>query len=56
MLRREEAEVHRLLEMHRQELEAVAALLMERETVPGEAIRGILGRSAPDADAPVFDV
>jgi len=55
MLRREEANVQRLLEEHREELEAVARLLMERETVPGEAIRGILGRSTPGAGAPVFD-
>ncbi|HHQ47754.1 MAG TPA: AAA family ATPase, partial [Acidobacteria bacterium] len=37
MLRREETEVHRLLEEHRGELESIATLLMERETVPGEA-------------------
>jgi len=55
MLRQEEATVQQLLEEHREELNAVAGLLMERETVPGEAIRGILGRSKPGAGARVFD-
>lgn len=47
MLRREEAAVQEQLEENRRALEAIAALLLERETVPGAAIREALGRMDP---------
>ncbi len=42
MLREEETAVQKVLERYRGSLEAVAALLMERESVPGDAIRRVL--------------
>jgi len=45
MLRLEETRVQEILEKHREQLETVAKLLVERESVPGEMIRKALNRS-----------
>ncbi len=46
MLRKEESAVARRLEEHRQALDTVARLLMERETVAGKAIREAMAQPA----------
>lgn len=53
------ARVHHLLENHRGELEAIAKLLLEKEVIEGEALRGIVrgsGKPKKDEDARPIDL
>ncbi|MCD4751403.1 MAG: AAA family ATPase [Thermoanaerobaculales bacterium] len=55
MLRQEEQNVQRHLEENRDALEAVATLLIEHESVPGDMIRQVLGRNATGVTTPKLD-